>query len=89
MDANRELDCTIFKYVKVPIPRYVAVLTILTLGSLDEKELYEVSISNFPFCNCKDFKYMSTRALGKQIAQVDALQAFVLSSQEALLFYQG
>ena len=66
MDATRELDCTLLKYVRVPAPGYGIVLTILTLGSLDRKELYEVLISNFPFCSCKDFKYMSTWAFGNK-----------------------
>ena len=66
MDANKELDCIILKYVRVSIPGYGVVLTILTLGSLDRKELYEVSISSFPLCSYKDFKYMSTRGLGNK-----------------------
>ena len=63
MDEHRKLDCTILKYVKVSSPRYGAMLTVITLGSLDKKELYEVSISNFPACTCKPFKFISTRAL--------------------------
>ena len=44
MEEHRKLDCTILKYVKVPSPGYGAVLTVITPGSLDKKELYEVSI---------------------------------------------
>ena len=64
MDEHMKLDCIILKYVKVPSPEYGAMLTIITLGSLDKKELYEVSISNFLACTCKHFKFMSTQALG-------------------------
>ena len=66
MEEHRKLDCTILKYVKVPSPGYGVVLTIITLGSLDMKELYEVSISNFPACTCKSFKFMCTQALGNK-----------------------
>ena len=66
MEEHRKLNCTILKYVKVPSPGYGAVLTVITPGSLDKKELYEVSISNFPACTCKSFKFMCTRALGNE-----------------------
>ena len=56
IEEHRKLDCTILKYVKVPSPGYGAVLTVITPRSLDKKELYEVSISNFPACTCKSFK---------------------------------
>ena len=35
---------------------------ICTLGSLDRKELYEVSISDYPSCSCPNFKFMKVRA---------------------------
>ena len=60
MEEHKKLDFTILKYVKVPSPGYGAVLTIITPGSLDKKELYEVSILNFPACTCKSFKFMCT-----------------------------
>ena len=66
MEEHKKLDCTILKYVNVPSPGYRAVLTVITPGSLDKKGLYEVSISNFPACTCKNFKFMSTRALGNK-----------------------
>ena len=66
MDENKKLNCTILKYVKVPSPGYEVVLTVITPGSLDKKELYEVSISNFLAYTCKHFKFMSTRALGNK-----------------------
>ena len=47
------------KYVRVPSP-------IITRGSLDRKELYEVLISNFPTCNYKHAKFMSTRSFGNK-----------------------
>ena len=83
MDEYKKLECTVLKYVRVPNPRYEAMVTILTLGFLD-KELHEASISKFPSCNCKHLKYMSTR---EQEAHVDAFQAFVLSSLGALFLY--
>ena len=62
MDEHKKLNCTILKYVKVPSPRYGAVLTVITPGSVD-KELYKVSISNFLAYTCKHFKFMSPQAL--------------------------
>ena len=66
MEEHMKLDCTILKYMKVPSPRYGAVLTVITPGSLDKKKLHEVSISNFPACTCNSFKFMCTRALGNK-----------------------
>ena len=65
MEEHTKLDCTILKYVKVPSPGYGAVLTVIIPGSLD-KELYEVSMSNFLACTYKSFKFMCTRALGNK-----------------------
>ena len=66
MEENRSISCTIMKYVKVPVPRYGVVITICTLGSLNRKELYEISISDYPSCSCPDFKFMKVRANRKQ-----------------------
>ena len=48
MNEHRKLKCTILKYVRVPSSRYRILLTIITPWSLDKKELFEASISNFP-----------------------------------------
>ena len=66
MDEHSKLDCTILKYVKVPSLGYGAVLIVITPQSLDKKEFYEVSISNFLAYTCKHFKFMSTQALGNK-----------------------
>ena len=66
MEENRSISCTIMKYMKVPVPGYGVVITICTPGSLNRKELYEVSISDYPFCSCLDFKFMKVRANRKQ-----------------------
>ena len=67
MEENRSISCAIMKYVKVPVPVYGVVITIYTLGSLDRKELYEVSISNYPSYSCPDFKFMKVRANRKRM----------------------
>ena len=59
---NRNINCTAMKYVKVPSPGYGVVMTICTLGSLDWNELYKISILDYPFCSCLDFKFMKARA---------------------------
>ena len=66
MDDNRSLSYTIMKYVKVPSPGYGLVLILCTLGSVERKELYEVSILNYPSCSCLDFKFMKARANWKR-----------------------
>ena len=66
MEETRSISCSILKYVKVPAPEYGVVITIYTPGSLDRKELYEVSISDYPLCSCPNFKFMKVRANRKR-----------------------
>ena len=66
MEENRSISCTIMNYVKVPVPEYGVVITICTPGSLDRKELYEISISDYPSYSCSDFKFMKVRANRKR-----------------------
>ena len=66
IEDHRSISCTIMKYVKVPTLGYGVVLTIYTPGSMDRKELYEISISNYPACLCPDFKFMKARANWKR-----------------------
>ena len=63
MGDHRKLKCTVLKYVRVPSPRYGLMFAIMTRGSLDKKEMYEVSISNFLTCNYKHFKFISTHSV--------------------------
>ena len=62
MEETESISCSILKYVKVPTPEYGVVITICTSGSLDRKELYEVSISDYPSCSCPNFKFMKVTA---------------------------
>ena len=66
MEETWSISCSILKYVKVPASGYGVVITIYTPGSLDRKELYEVSISDYPSCSCLDFKFMKVRANRKR-----------------------
>ena len=66
MEENQSISCTIMKYVKVPVPGYGVFITICTPSSLDRKELYEISISDYPSCSCSDFKFMKVRANRKR-----------------------
>ena len=66
MESSRSISCSIMKFVKVPSPSYGIVLTLCTPGSVERKELYEVSISNYPSCSCPDFKFMKARANRKR-----------------------
>ena len=66
MEKTRSISCSILKYVKVPAPRYGVIITICSPGSLDRKELYEVSILDYPSCSYPDFKFMKVRANQKR-----------------------
>ena len=66
MESSRSISCSIMKFVKVPSPGYGIVLTLCTPGSMERKELYEVSISNYLSCSCPDFNFMKARANRKQ-----------------------
>ena len=41
-------------------------MTICSLGPMDRKESYEVSILNYPSCSCPDFKFMKARTNWKR-----------------------
>ena len=64
MESSSSIECTILKSMKVPKPGYGIVFTVITLGSISKKVLYEVSISDFPACTCRGFRYMCAYALG-------------------------
>ena len=64
MESSRFIDCTILKSMMVPEPCYGVVFTLHILGSILKKELYEVTISDFPACTCIGFRYMCTSTLG-------------------------
>ena len=64
MESSSSIECTILKSMKVPKPGYGIVFTVITLGSISKKVLYEVSISDFPACTCRGFWYMCASALG-------------------------
>ena len=66
IEDTRSISCSILKYVKVQAPGYGVVITICTPGSLDRKELNEVSILDYPSCSCPDFKFMKVRANRKR-----------------------
>ena len=64
MESSKVIDCTVLKSMVVPEPNYGVVFTLHIPGSILKKELYEVTISNFPACTCRGFRYMCTSALG-------------------------
>ena len=64
MESSSSIECTILKSMKVPEPGYGIVFTVITPGSISKKVLYEVSISDFPTCTCRGFRYMCASALG-------------------------
>ena len=63
MESSRAIECTILKSMMVPEPGLGVIFTVITPGSIS-KELYEVTISNFPSCTCRGFRYMCASALG-------------------------
>ena len=64
MESLRSIECTVLKSMMVPKLRYGVIFTVITSGSISKKELYEVTISDFPSCTCRGFQYMCTSTLG-------------------------
>ena len=63
MESSRAIECTVLNSMMVPEPGVGVVFTVITPGSISKKELYEVTISNFPSCTCRGFRYMCASAL--------------------------
>ena len=55
MESSNVIDCSVLKSMVVPEPGYGVVFTLHISGSILKKELYEVTISNFPACTCRGF----------------------------------
>ena len=89
MDDNRSISCTIMKYVKVPSPGYGIVLTLCTLRSVERKQLYEVSISNYPSCSCTDFKFMKAKTNRKHKWMPCKHLCFVLQEEDVFIHCLG
>ena len=62
MDSSKSIDYTILKSMKERKLNYGVDFMVITPGSISE-ELYEMTISNFPACTCKGFRYMCSFAL--------------------------
>ena len=64
MDWTKIIECTIVKYLKVPLPGYGIAYTVPTPGSIAKQQPYEVTIGDFQACTCIDFISMKASALG-------------------------
>ena len=64
IESSKSIDCTILKLLRVLVPRYGVIFTIVMLRSMLKKELYDGTISNFLTCICTGFGYIYTSALG-------------------------
>ena len=64
MESSRSIECTVLKSMMVPEPGHGVVFTVITSSSISKKELYEVTISDFPSCTCRGFRYMCASVLG-------------------------
>ena len=67
MELSSSIDCTILKSMKVSEPCYGIAFTVIILGSISKKVLYEVTISDFPAYTCRGFQYMCASALGNPL----------------------
>jgi hypothetical protein len=61
-----DIDCTVVKFLKVPLPGYGIVYIVHTPGSVAKQQLYEVTIGDFPACKCLNFISMKSYALGNR-----------------------
>ena len=64
MESSKVIDCTVLKSMLVLEPGYGVIFILHAPGSILKKELYEVTVSNFPACSYRGFRYMCTSALG-------------------------
>ena len=55
MEESRDIRCTILNYNMIPAPGYGIVFTIETHGSIENQEVYEITLSNIPTCTCLGF----------------------------------
>ena len=61
MESSSSINCTILKSMKVPEPGYEVAFTLITFGSIFQKKLYRVTISDFLVCTCKGFRNPSSK----------------------------
>ena len=59
------MDCSILKFVLVLHHGYGVILIVCIPGSFNKREVYEVTISNYPSCSCPAFKFMKVSARKK------------------------
>ena len=64
MESSKAIECTVLKSMMVLELGLGVVFTVITPGSISKKELYEVTISNFPSCTYRGFRYMCASVLG-------------------------
>ena len=64
MAKSLEIECTVVKFVKVPLPSYGIVHIVHIPNSVAKQQLYEVTISHFPACKCLDVISIKSCTLG-------------------------
>ena len=66
MDRAKTIECTVVKYLKVPIPSFRIVYTMHIHGSIGKQQLYEVIIGDFLAYTCIDFISMKATTFGSR-----------------------
>ena len=64
MEDSRDISCIIRNFTMVPEPGYGVIFTVETPRSIENQEVYQVTLSNFPACTCLGFVSMKGAALG-------------------------
>ena len=66
MEESKDISCIIHNFTMVPEPGYGIIFTVETPRSIENQEVYQVTLSNFPACTCLGFVSMKGVALGNR-----------------------
>ena len=64
MEDSRDISCIIRNFTMVPEPGYGVIFSVETPRSIENQEVYQVTLSNFLACTCLGFVSMKGAALG-------------------------
>ena len=64
IEDSRDISCIIRNFTMIPEPGYGVIFTVETPRSIENQEVYQVTLSNFPACICLGFVFVKGAALG-------------------------
>ena len=73
MEESRDISCIIRNFTMVPEHGYGIIFTIETPCSIENQEVYQVTMSNFLACTCLGFIYHEGSCFGEWTEEVDPM----------------